>query len=426
MLSISRGFGSLRHRNYRLYSGSQLISQIGWWMQGVSVPWLLLELGGTPMQLGLVVALQFGPAMFLAPFGGVLADRMDKRKLLLVTESLAMTQALIMFTLAITGAIEIWHILALVSGMGLLSAIDMPVRAAFAAELIPKDELLNGIALNSASFNLARILGPALAGVVIATVGNGANFGINGATYLAALGGLIAMDARAIRKSVSYVDRRAPIRSSLAAGVRYAWQTPTVLWSLVLLSGIFLFAMNFSTLLPLFAHDALGLDGAGYGALFAAMGVGALGAALLLAFIGSRPVLLLILGAGGAFALFEVLLGLSRSAAIAYPLMAGNGFFGMLLINGLNGVIQYHVPDELRGRVMALWVTVFAASVPIGALFAGTIAEHWGSAAGFVIGGLAFGVVLTFVAWQFARDPSVALRRPEVKPRLALEREPAP
>ena len=423
---MSRGFGSLRHRNYRLYSGSQLISQIGWWMQGVSVPWLLLELGATPLQLGLVVALQFGPAMFLAPFGGLLADRMEKRRLLLVTESLAMTQAVVLFALAISGVVEIWHVLALTAGIGLVAAVDMPVRQAFAAELIPKDELLNGIALNSASFNLARIVGPALAGVVIATLGNGANFGLNAVTYLAALGGLLSMNVAGIRRATPLVDRRAPIRSSLAAGVRYAWQTPTVLWSLVLLAGIFLFAMNFSTLLPLFARDALGLDGAAYGALFAAMGIGALGAALLLAFIGSRPVLFLILGAGGAFALFEVLLGLSRSTALAYPLMAGNGFFGMLLINGLNGVVQWHVPDELRGRVMALWVTVFAASVPVGALLAGAIAQRWGSAAGFVIGGLLFAVVLSFVAWQLVRDPSVALRRPEPQPRLTFEHEPAP
>ena len=434
MLSISRaaarasgGFGALRNRNYRVYTASQLVSQMGWWMQGVALPWLVLELGGSPTQLGLVVALQFGPAMFLAPFGGLLADRFDKRRILIATETFAKAQALVLFALAVTGSVEIWHVLVVTTSIGLVSAIDMPVRQAFAAELVPRDDLLNAIALNSASFNLARVVGPAIAGVVIATMGNPVNFAVNGLTYAAALWGLLAMDPGAIRAGIARVER-APLVASLVAGLGFAWRTPSVLWSLVLLSGIFLFAMNFSTLLPIFARDALALDGAGYGALFAAMGIGALAAALFLAYMGSRPMLLLILGAGAAFAVFLVLLGLSRSAALAYPLMVGNGFFGMLLINGLNGVVQWHVPDELRGRVMALWVTVFAASVPGGALLSGTIAERWGSAAGFVVGGLLFAAVLAFVAWQLAREPSVTLRRPRrVEPaRLTLEREAAP
>ena len=430
MLTISRltsnsssGFTALRHRNYRLYGASQLISQIGSWMQGVSLPWLVLQLGGTPMQLGLVIALQFAPAMFLAPFGGALADRFDKRKLLIGTESAALVQALLLFVLAVTGSAEIWHVLALTLGMGLVGALDMPVRQAFNAELVPKDDLLNAIALNSASFNLARVIGPALAGVAIATVGNQVNFAVNSLTYVAALVGLLAMDGSAIRR-LDMTYARGALFSSLAVGVRYAWRTPIVMWALVLLAGIFLFAMNFSTLLPLYAHDALGLEGRGYGALFASMGVGALAAALLLAYLGTRPILALTLAAGGGFVVFEILLGLTRSPVAAYPLMVGNGFFGMLLINGLNAVVQWHVPDELRGRVMALWVTVFAGAVPVGALLAGTIAQHLGSAAGFVIGGLAFGLVLAFVTWQLARHPAVTLRRPSRT--LATAGEPAP
>ena len=425
MLTISRltsrpvgGFTALRHRNYRLYSLSQLVSYIGSWMQGVSLPWLMLEVGGSPLQLGMVVALQFGPAVFLAPFGGVLADRIDKRKVLIGTEAVAMLQAIVLFVLAVTGVAEIWHVLALALAMGLVSAIDMPVRQAFNAELVPKDDLLNSIALSSASFNLARVLGPALAGVIIATAGNPVNFALNAVSYVAALIGLVAMDGRAINRLPR--DARASLLSSLRVGVRYAWETPTVLWALVLLSGIFFFAMNFSTLLPLFAHDALGLDGTGYGALFACMGVGALSAALVLAYLGSRPILGVTLAAGAGFVFFEVLLGVTHSRELAYPLMVGNGFTAMLLINGLNGVVQWHVPDELRGRVMSLWVTVFAGSVPVGALFAGSVAEHWGSPAAFVLGGLLFGVVLAFVTWQLARHPDVALRRPAP---LALEPE---
>ena len=418
--NLRQGFSALRHRNYRLYQGSQFVSLVGSWMQGVSLPWLILELGGSPLQLGLVVALQFGPALFLAPFGGVLADRLEKRRLLIVTEAIAMVQAGLLFVLVLTGVAEIWHVLTLTLVIGLVSAVDMPVRQAFNAELVPKEDLLNSIAVNSASFNLARVVGPAFAGLVIATAGNGLNFALNAGSYIAALIGLLAMDGAAVRRVESV---RGSVLSSLADGVRYAWRTPTILWPLVLVSGIFFFAFNFSTLLPIHAREVLALDGQGYGALFASMGAGALAAAIMLAYLGSRPILGLTLAAGAGFVVFEVLLGLSRSAPLAYPLMIGNGFFGMLLINSLNGVVQWSVPDELRGRVMALWVTVFAGSVPIGALIAGVIAENWGSGAAFVLGGLAFGVVLALVTWQLARHPGVAFRRAR---RLALEREVAP
>ena len=418
--NLREGFSALRHRNYRLYQGSQFVSLVGSWMQGVSLPWLILELGGSPLQLGLVVALQFGPALFLAPFGGVLADRLEKRRLLIVTEAIAMVQAGLLFVLVLTGVAEIWHVLTLTLVIGLVSAVDMPVRQAFNAELVPKEDLLNSIAVNSASFNLARVVGPAFAGLVIATAGNGLNFALNAGSYIAALIGLLAMDGAAVRRGECV---RGSVLSSLADGVRYAWRTPTILWPLVLVSGIFFFAFNFSTLLPIHAREVLALDGQGYGALFASMGAGALAAAIMLAYLGSRPILGLTLAAGAGFVVFEVLLGLSRSAPLAYPLMIGNGFFGMLLINSLNGVVQWSVPDELRGRVMALWVTVFAGSVPIGALIAGVIAENWGSGAAFVLGGLAFGVVLALVTWQLARHPGVAFRRAR---RLALEREVAP
>jgi len=418
--TLRDGFSALRHRNYRLYQGSQFVSLVGSWMQGVSLPWLILELGGSPLQLGLVVALQFGPALFLAPFGGVLADRLEKRRLLIATEATAIVQAGLLFVLVLTGTAEIWHVLMLTLVMGLVSAVDMPVRQAFNAELVPKDDLLNSIAVNSASFNLARVIGPAIAGLVIATAGNGLNFALNAGSYIAALAGLLSMDGAAVRRVESV---RGSVFSSVADGVRYAWRTPTILWPLVLVAGIFFFAFNFSTLLPIHAREVLALDGQGYGALFACMGVGALAAAIMLAYLGSRPILGLTLAAGAGFVIFEVVLGLSRSAPLAYALMIGNGFFGMLLINSLNGVVQWSVPDELRGRVMALWVTVFAGSVPVGALIAGVIAENWGSGAAFVLGGLAFGVVLAFVTWQLVRNPAVRLRRAR---RLRLEREVAP
>ena len=397
--SVSRGFSALRHRNYRLYWTGQVVSLIGTWMGTVTLPWLVLQLGGTPLQLGVVVALQFAPALVLAPFGGVVADRIDKRRALIGTQAAAMVHAALLFFLTFSGSVEIWHVVLLSAVMGFISAVDMPVRQAFAAELVPKDDLMNAVALNATSFNLARVLGPAIAGVAIATIGVAFNFGVNAATYLAVLAGLLLMDPAAIRRPAT-PESYPPVLASLAEGVRFAWQTRIVLWPLTLLCGVAIFGLNFQTLLPLFSRDVLELDAGGYGALFAAMGVGSLGGSLFLAFAGRRPRLRFMVGGAAAFVVVEALLALVRAPALAYPLAALAGFFSMLMVNSINATVQWNVPNELRGRVMSLYVTVFAGTVPLGALFAGFVAQQWGSAAGFMAGAWISAVVLAIVAWQ--------------------------
>jgi len=265
-----RGFTAMRHRNYRLYWFSQIGSLTGAWMQSVAQPWLVLELGGSPLQLGLVLALMFTPSMLLAPIGGVLADRVDKRRALLVVNAVAMLQATTLFVLAATGVVEIWHVFVLALAAGFVNAVEMPVRQSFVAELVPQEDLVNAIALNSTSFNLSRVVGPAIAGLTIAAFGVSINFGINAVSYLSVLVGLWMLDSRVLR----HVPRPAQfpsVRSSLAEGVRYAAATPTVLWPLVMLGGMAMLAMNFQTLLPLFTRDTLGMDSGGYGALFNAM-----------------------------------------------------------------------------------------------------------------------------------------------------------
>jgi MFS family permease len=408
---MGRGFGALRHRNFRLYWSGQVVSLIGTWMQSVTQPWLVLELGGSAFQVGTVIALQFTPALFLAPFGGVLADRFDKRSLLLVTQVAAMIQAATLFGLTFSGSIEIWHIQVLALLLGVSSAFDMPVRQSLVAEVVPRDDLLQAIALNSASFNLARVVGPAIAGVTLALFGSAFNFGVNTLTYTAVLAGLLLIDPTTLLRAPPPLVRPS-IRESLAEGVRYARNTPSVLWLLVLLGGMSIFAMNFQTLLPLFARITLGLDANGYGALFAALGIGSLMGSLALAFMGERrPRLRLILGGGLAFLAFEILLGLVRVPAIAFPVIALVGLASMLMVNTINATVQRSVPDELRGRVMSLYVTVFVGSGPLGGLFAGTAAQLLGPPAGFILGALLAGVVLAVVAWQLRGGSSGPLTR---------------
>jgi MFS family permease len=409
---MGRGFGALRHRNFRLYWSGQVVSLVGTWMQSVSQPWLVLELGGSAFQVGTVIALQFAPALFLAPIGGVLADRFDKRGLLLLTQALAMLQAATLFGLTYTGVVEIWHIQLLALILGITSAFDMPVRQSFVAEVVPRHDLLQAIALNSASFNLARVVGPAIAGVALALFGSAFNFGVNTLTYTAVLVGLLLIDSKTlIRAPIPAV--RPTMRDSLAEGFRYAAQTPTVLWLLVLLGGMSVFAMNFQTLLPLFARFTLSMDAGAYGALFAIMGLGSLAGSLVLAFMGEhRPRLRLILGGGAAFLVFELMLGLVRAPAIAYPVVALVGLFSMLMVNTINATVQRSVPDELRGRVMALYVTVFAGSGPLGGLFAGGVAQVFGPPAGFILGALLASIFLGLTAWKLGRGGEVPVAAP--------------
>jgi predicted MFS family arabinose efflux permease len=283
--------------------------------------------------------------------------------------------------------------------LGFVSAVEMPVRQAFAAELVPPKDLVNAIALNSASFNLARVVGPGVAGLALAFFGPAFNFGVNAVSYLAVLIGLWRMDPLGLHRG-QRPDRFDTVRSSLAEGLRYAVRTPTVLWPLVLLLGMATFGMNFQTLLPLYARNTLHMGAEGYGALFATMGAGSLIGSLGLAFGSRRPMLGLMLGGAVLFVIFELLLGFTRDAGFAFPLILLIGLSSMVMVNTINVTVQNSVSNELRGRVMSLYVTVFAGSAPIGGFLAGALAEVWQAPAGFVLGALLSVGAIALVAWQ--------------------------
>jgi MFS family permease len=391
---LKRGFEALGVRNYRLYWSGQVVSLIGTWMQQVSLPWLVLSLGGSPLQLGFVAVLQFGPAMILAPFGGVFADRIEKRHALIATQLAAAAQAFTIFLITATGVVEIWMVMAMAGVLGLVNAVDMPLRQSLPADLVPRRLLSNAIALNSMAFNSARVVGPALAGVIIAigtgitgsaVAGVAINLGINTLTFSGVLIALLLMDPRQIRRHEK-PERHPPVLESMREGFSYAVRTPLVLWCLVLLGGIASFGFNFQILLPLFAREVLGLSAEGYGGLYAAMGLGSLAGSLTLAFMRTRNAIPLMLGGGVVFAGTLVGIAAAGNVLVAAALVLGAGYFSMLMINTINATVQANVPDALRGRVMSFYVTVFAGSAPVGGLFAGAVAEAWGTPAAFLAG----------------------------------------
>lgn len=397
---LGRGVAAMRHPNYRRYWLGQIGSLIGAWMQSVALPWLVLQLGGSALQLGLVMAFLFGPSMIVAPLGGVLADRVDKRRTLIIVNVVAMLQASVLFGLTVTGVVEIWHVYALALVAGVVGALEMTLRQAFVAELVPREDLVNAIALSSTSFNLSRVIGPAVAGLTIAAFGVASNFGVNALSYVSTIVGLMLIEPKHLYRAAR-PEVFPSVRASLAEGLRYAMRTPTVLWPLVLLGGTAALAMNFQTLLPLFTRGTLGMDAEGYGAMFAAIGAGSLAGSLGLAFMTSqRPMKRLIIGGGAAFLVLTFAFGFARSPVVAFPLVVGIGLASMLMINTINVTIQNSVPDALRGRVMALYVTVFAGSAPIGGLFAGSLAQAFGAPVAFSIGAALAATVLALVAWK--------------------------
>ncbi|MCC7142973.1 MAG: MFS transporter [Candidatus Eisenbacteria bacterium] len=374
------GSAAFRHRNFRLFWTGQVLSLIGTWMQSVAQSWLVLTLTDSALQVGLVVGLQFLPVLFLGLFGGVLADRLNKRRFLIVTQSAQATQALLLGLLTVTGQIEAWQVLALAAFLGVINAFDMPTRQAFVVEMVGRGEVMNALALNSSAFNLARIVGPAIGGLLVGRIGAGPVFLINATSYVAVLGGLLLM-----RESELF-NRPAPLTGSvwrnLGDGLRYIGRTPIVLVATTLVGLVCMCGMNYSVLLSVMAKDVFTIGSAGFGLLMASLGVGSVTAAL---FIAASPRLdparVMVRGAIG-FALLEILFALSprlHSVPLSFALLFGVGFCMILLTAMSNTAIQRAVPDELRGRVMSVYVTVFAGSTPFGSFMAGSLAGWKGA-----------------------------------------------
>jgi MFS family permease len=392
---------AFQHRNYRLFFGGQLVSLIGTWMQQVAQAWLVLQLTGDPIWLGIVATAQFLPVMVFGLFAGVAADALPKRRVLLTAQAAMMVLAFVLAALVISDIVEVWMIVLLAFLLGVANSVDMPVRQSFAVELVGREHIGNAVALNSAMFNGARIVGPAAAGLAIGAFGLAAAFLINGFSFLAVIVGLRLIDERELQLPLR-IDRpttaRAVVRN-LAEGLDYVRRTPVVLLAVVVVGAVATVGMNFNVLIPAYAANEMRSDAAGYGFLMAASGIGSLLAALRLVFGGRpRPIRLatgaLILGAA------SVALAASQVFAVSLGLMVVVGFGSILMAATGNTTMQLAVPDHLRGRVMSVYTTVFSASVPIGGLAMGAIASGFGTAIAIELGGiLTLAIALSAFAW---------------------------
>ncbi|HEU5015864.1 MAG TPA: MFS transporter [Roseiflexaceae bacterium] len=374
---LTRGFRALSVRNYRLFWIGQLISQTGSWMQRTAQDWLVLQLTHSPFALGLVTALQFLPVLLLSLIGGVITDRWPKQRLVIMTQTAALLQAITFAALVATGAIQLWHVYVLALLQGVITAMDNPVRQAFVIELVGREHVVNAVALNSMLFNGARIVGPALAGIIIAGasslfLGISLVLFANAISFVAVLAGLIMIDPNALHKAPP--SPAGKMSQRLLEGLAYVWNTPSVLLIMIIVAAIGTFGYNFSVVLPLLSGFVLHTNAAGYGGLSAFLGFGSLVGALSTAYTRQVTMRRLLVGS----TVFSILLGavaISTSFVISGALLVMLGFAGILFSTSANTLLQLAVPDELRGRVLSLYMLLFAGSTPIGGFLIGSLSN---------------------------------------------------
>lgn len=404
---------ALRHRNYQLFFFGQLISLTGTWMQSVAQSWLIYRLTGSAVLLGLVGFASQIPVFLLAPVGGAVADRYRRHRILVTTQTVAMLLAFVLAGLTLSGRIQEWHIFALAACLGIANAFDIPARQAFVADMVGREDLLNAIALNSSMVNGARVVGPAVAGILVAAVGEGWCFLLNAVSYVAVLAGLLMMKLEIPKR----VHARVSALASIAEGFRFVAHTSPVRALLLLLGLISLMGMPYAVLMPIFADQILHGGASGLGLLMGASGVGALAGALSLAARnGLRGLGRWVAFSSAGFGASVILFSMSRSFWLSAALLLPAGFSMMIEMASSNTLIQAMVPDALRGRVMAVYSMMFMGMAPIGALLAGALAQRLGApntvalgGAVCILGSLVFGLRLPALRAE-AREIIVALQ----------------
>ena len=388
----NRLLGALRHRNYRLFLVGQIISTVGTWMQTVALPWLALTLTHNGFLVGLVLATQFLPVLLLTPFAGVIADRFRKRNILLLTQSAFVVPPFILFTLTQAGHAQYWMVVLAALATGTINALDVPTRQSFQVEMVGKQDLMNAIALNSSVFNASAVIGPSIAGLLIAAIGVPLCFLLNSISYFAAIGALLAM--RNLPHVVSDHDPQ-PLLGRLSEGLAYARREPVVGMLLIAVGTFSLFAMNRATLLPLFADQVLHEGARGFGFLLASMGLGSLFGALTLALnsqLGADPRRQLWMAAIWVAALLEF--SISRVFALSLAALFVAGYCQISFVATSNSRIQTITPDHLRGRVMALYAQALIGVGPVGATQTGALATLFGPPWAMAIGATIAGAVI--------------------------------
>ncbi len=392
-------FAALRHRNFRLFLTGQFISLCGTWMQTVAQGWLVLHLTDSAFAVGLVTAMGSLPILLFTLYGGVIADRVNKRRFIMVLQCLMLVEALTLGVLTTLDLITVEWVMGLAVFFGFLTAFEVPARQALVAEIVDREDLMNAIALGSSAFNLARVIGPALAGILIATLGLPACFFANAASYLAVIVSLVRMQVpHAEGRSVT------PLWTALGEGFGYIFGKRWPRALVIIVTTFSIFGFSFMPLMPVFARDVLGLDASGYGVMVASVGAGALAAAFFMAAFGSRVrQSRLVLGSSILFGAVLIAAALAPNLWSAVLLFTLCG--GVMALNGIaaNTMLQTEAPDELRGRVMGFYSFMVLGLAPFGSLQAGWLAEHFGVRVAFSLGGVVCLVVASAVAWWMGR-----------------------
>jgi MFS family permease len=375
---------ALKHRNFQLFFSGQLVSLVGTWMQSVAQSWLVYRLTGSPVLLGLVGFSSQIPVFLLAPIGGIVADRKDRHRIIIITQTVAMLLAFALAALTLSGLIKVWHIFVFAAMLGVINSFDIPARQAFIVDMVGKEDLINAIALNSSMFNGARIIGPAVAGVLVAAIGEAWCFFANAASYVAVIAGLMMMNVAARPRP----NRTGSPLAEIIEGFRFAGQTGPIRALLLLLGVVSLAGMPYAVLMPIIADRILGGGASGLGILMGASGAGALIGALSLA--GRKGVAGLgrwVAFSSAGFGVGLVLFSLSRTFWLSAALLVPVGLSMMVQMASSNTLIQTMVPDHLRGRVMAVYSMMFMGMAPLGSLLAGVLAGRLGAPGTIAAGG---------------------------------------
>jgi MFS family permease len=378
--ALRRSVDSLSVPNYRRYFGGQIVSLSGNWMQMVAEIWLVLSLTGSGVAVGMTTALQFLPILLFGAWGGLLADRFSKRRLLMATQALMALPALVLFAVTVSGAVEVWMVFALVFVRGAINAVDNPTRQSFAIEMVGPDRVVNAVSLNSVLIHSARLVGPALAGILIATVGVAPCFALNALSFAGMILALWLMEPAQLRAAPQASRERGAIRAAL----RYVRRTPELAVPLGLMALVGTFGLNFQVILPLLAQFSFDGGSSAYATLVAAMGAGSVIGALATGAHG-RTDARLIAGAALAFGSLALLAALMPSLALEVPVVALLGASAVTFAATINSTLQLSVEPEMRGRVMALYSVVFLGSTPIGGPLAGWLAEAYDPRAALVL-----------------------------------------
>jgi MFS family permease len=404
-------FGSLRVRNYRLYFIGQVVSVSGSWMQRVAQSWLVLHLTGSGVALGVVSALQFLPMLLLGAWGGVVADRADKRRVLMLTQALMGFLALALGAVTLAGSVRLWMVYLLALLLGLVTALDNPARQSFVMEMVGRSHVTNAVSLNSAVFTGARVVGPAIAGILISLVGTGWCFVVNAVSFGAVVMALVAMDPAQLQRPKDLGPRR---RGLVVEGLRFVWSRPDIRLPLAILGVVGTLALNWTVILPLLARNTFHGSAGTYGLLFAMLGLGSLAGAL---FTASRrePSGGLLLG---SLAVFGVLMAASAFAP-TLPLMVAvlipTGMAALVFQTTANSLIQLRSEPALRGRVMSLYAVVFIGTTPIGAPIIGWVAQQAGPRSALLVGAASILLSAAVAGW-LARSRHVFEPRSRERP----------